>query len=127
LTGHKVASSVIIASVPLSFSVGPKPSFPFEFGEGHSSSQPGQIVCKTLCQKTPITKKGWWSGWRSVCWKQTPVPQKEKKRERYHCTLIIRIIYKIPIMKNVKTARHTTQLLVRKLKKCILHILLVKK
>jgi hypothetical protein len=25
-------------------------------------SQPGQIVCKTLAQKIPNTKQGWWSG-----------------------------------------------------------------
>jgi hypothetical protein len=25
-------------------------------------SQPGQIVCKTLSQKQPITEKDWWSG-----------------------------------------------------------------
>jgi hypothetical protein len=36
-------------------------------------SQPGKIVCKTLSQKKPITKKGWWSGSRCRPWVQTPV------------------------------------------------------
>jgi hypothetical protein len=27
-------------------------------------SQPGQIICKILSQKTPLPKKGWWSGSR---------------------------------------------------------------
>jgi hypothetical protein len=43
-------------------------------------SQHGQIVCKTLSQEKPITKKNWWSGLRCRPWVQAPVPQKKKKK-----------------------------------------------
>jgi hypothetical protein len=42
-------------------------------------SQSRQIVCKTLSQKHPTQKKGWWSGSRCRPSVQIPVLQKKKK------------------------------------------------
>jgi hypothetical protein len=36
-------------------------------------SHPVQIVCETLSQKKPITKKGWWSGSMCRLWVQALV------------------------------------------------------
>jgi hypothetical protein len=41
----------------------------------------GQIVLKTLPEKT-LYKKGWWSGSRCRPWVQAPVPGGKKKKAR---------------------------------------------
>jgi hypothetical protein len=48
-------------------------------------SHPGQIVYKTLSQKT-LPKKGWWSGSRCRPWVQALFLQKKNKKgfSRYH-------------------------------------------
>jgi hypothetical protein len=40
-------------------------------------SQSRQIACKTLSQKNPTQKKGWWSGSRCRSWVPTPALQKK--------------------------------------------------